>query len=120
MGLGRAQKISSHDEDIIKQLRRIVARVSTLAPESRVIAFGSLARNELTAESDLDLAVIVTNSVQIEELRRQIRTGFVVSHPWPVDLLIFNEDRYKARSTFGGICFDIAVDGVELYPEWKL
>ena len=120
MSLARSIKINTNDADVHEQLLRIVTRISSILPNSVIRAFGSLARGELTVESDLDISVIVPDDIDTQELRKKIRTGCILSHPWPLDLIFFNVSHYENRSKIGGVCFDIAEEGIELYPVWKL
>jgi uncharacterized protein len=71
-----------------------VKTVIEVAHPSRVFLFGSWPRGESTPESDLDLAVFVTNDRkdEIGELHTRIRHG-LRGIPMSVDLIIATESK---------------------------
>jgi predicted nucleotidyltransferase len=90
-----------------------------LARPSRVFIFGSWARGEATADSDLDLAVLVPEERrnEIPELRRQIGRQLEQIR-MSVDLIVVTEDYFwKFRSSINSIYYKIANQGKMIYEQ---
>lgn len=90
-----------------------------LARPSRVFIFGSWARGEATADSDLDLAVLVPEgrSSEIPELRSQINRQLAQMR-MSVDLIVVTEEYFaKFRSSINSIYYKIANQGKLIYEQ---
>lgn len=90
-----------------------------LARPSRVFIFGSWARGEATADSDLDLAVLVPDerSGEIPELRSQINRQLAQMR-MSVDLIVVTEEYFaKFRSSINSIYYKIANQGKLIYEQ---
>jgi predicted nucleotidyltransferase len=88
-----------------------------LARPSRVFIFGSWARGEATADSDLDLAVLVPEerSSEIPELRSQINRQLAQMR-MSVDLIVVTEEYFaRFRSSINSIYYKIANQGKLIY-----
>jgi uncharacterized protein len=90
-------RMVSHD--LIDQAGKLLAE--TAGAESQVILFGSHARGDAGADSDVDFLVIepvVENRlVEWERLRRALR-----DFPAPVDIVVLDEKRAKRRAKVPG------------------
>jgi predicted nucleotidyltransferase len=90
-----------------------------VAHPSRVFIFGSWARGEATAESDLDLAVLVPEERrgEIPELRRQINRQ-LESIRMTIDLILVTEDYFaRFRSSINSLYYKIANQGKLIYEQ---
>ena len=90
-----------------------------LARPSRVFIFGSWARGEATADSDLDLAVLVPEerSSEIPELRSQINRQLAQMR-MSVDLIVVTEEYFaRFRSSINSIYYKIANLGKLIYEQ---
>jgi len=88
-----------------------------VAHPSRVFLFGSWERGEATADSDLDLAVLVPaeRMNEIPELRRQISRQLEPMR-MSVDLILVTEEYFaKFRSSINSIYYKIAHQGKLVY-----
>jgi predicted nucleotidyltransferase len=85
--------------------------LSHIQPE-RIIFFGSSARNKMTTNSDLDVAIIFKESLALAKGKSDL-----LSHPfrWPVDYLFFTVEELKLKSETGGITEIIASEGEVVY-----
>lgn len=119
MAFAGFRKIAKDDINVQSSLKDYVERISVLYPQARLVAFGSLARDQLTAASDLDLAMIVSDEISPKDAYRKMK-AVNKPVPMPVDLLVFRKSDFEVRSNIGGVCFDIREDGKELYPNWEL
>jgi predicted nucleotidyltransferase len=84
-----------------------------VARPSRVFIFGSWARGEATADSDLDLAVLVPDErkSEIPDLRRQISRQLEPMR-MSIDLILVTEEYFaKFRSSINSIYYKIANQG---------
>ena len=90
-----------------------------MAHPSRVFIFGSWARGEATADSDLDLAVLVPDErkSEIPELRRQISRQLEPMR-MSIDLILVTEGYFaKFRSSINSIYNKIANQGKLVYEQ---
>ena len=69
MALARLSSVK-HD-DLMPQVQRFVDSVKNIAGVESVILFGPLARNEMTAASDIDLAIIVDHPSRVKSTKEQ-------------------------------------------------
>src|SRR5665213_460076 len=98
------------EQKVQEAVRRLVAAVDPLA----IIAFGSRARGEHRADSDLDLAVIldVPESEALDAVPGDIFKGLRM----PVDLLPIAKERYdRYRPWLNTVHRQIDREGVRLY-----
>lgn len=98
-------------------LEKIKAIVQGLIPDSRVILFGSRARNTHDAQSDYDLMVVIKQDYNYRRklaLRTELnkifgRVGI------PVDVLMNSENEIESKGQiFGHIVKTVLKEGVEL------
>ncbi|HPI40369.1 MAG TPA: nucleotidyltransferase domain-containing protein [Pseudobdellovibrionaceae bacterium] len=119
MSLAKLKDVNRRDPYFLNLLKKIVSRIIDVDKNARIYIFGSFVVDRFTAESDLDIAVIVpdhwSSRVFIEKI---YEVGFLSS--WPLDLLVFKEKDFAIKKEVGGVCVDIAESGVELYPQWRL
>lgn len=115
----RLQEKSNQDPYFKNLLRNLIHLIQKIEPHARVLIFGSFVKNKFTAESDIDLAVIVPDHWSQKDFLDQLYCAGPIS-TWPLDLLVFKKSYFEEKSMIGGVCFDIAELNVELYPHWRL
>jgi len=96
------------DESTIKQA---VGLLQQAAPGSTIIVFGSCARGEITADSDLDLLVVeprvTSRHEEMVRLRKVLRPLGV-----PADVLVASKDTFEYWSdTPNTIYYEVAREG---------
>ena len=99
--------------------QRINAFVKRMVDEfhpRRVVLFGSYAYGEPTADSDVDLLVVMPHqdppSVQAAEIRKRIRAGF------PMDLVVRSPAEIRRRLAMGDFFIrEIMERGQPLYED---
>lgn len=105
-------------ESSVPQVARdLVAGIVRGTQPERVILFGSHARGEATAESDVDLLVVLETDeepaeacVRVRRAARQARRGV------PLDVLVYTPDELDARLAAGDpLLRHILREGVVLY-----
>ena len=101
--------------DYTQAVQQLVDRVVETVHPLRVILFGSAARNEASARSDIDLLVVMPNGTHRRQtsqtLYRQIR-GIGV----PFDVLVATpKDLEIHRDNVGLIYRKVLQEGVEVY-----
>jgi predicted nucleotidyltransferase len=95
----------------------VVKKVIEIAKPSRVFLFGSWPRGESTADSDLDLAVLVSDDrkSEIGELHSQIRDG-LRGIPMSIDLIVASESHVaEFLSSVNSVYYKIVHRGKLVY-----
>lgn len=99
-------------EELIKEL---VERIVKAVQPQRIILFGSAARGEMTADSDIDLLILkqppFDPRADIALVRRALRgLGF------PFDILIMAVERFEeSKDVFGGMAYPANKTGKVIY-----
>lgn len=118
MSLLRLLPFPLDSEELKKLLHQVVNKLVLVEPKSKIFLFGSIASGQQNAESDIDLAVIIPDSLKVKQYLQSLKVHRPLCN-WPLDLIIFNEKSYKAKALVGGVCFEVANKGLELYPVWS-
>lgn len=99
------------DEQIKELIRRIVETTFTL----RIILFGSAARGEMSAASDIDVLVVVPDGSHRRKTAQQIYLN-LIGFGMPVDVVVATpSDLEKYGNSSGLIYREITREGRELY-----
>lgn len=101
--------------DVAQKLEHAVAMLREMTNPKRIILFGSHARGEADAGSDVDLMVVtphVENRVaETVRLSRALRTLRL-----PLDLVVVSESMFRDRSGAPGtVYFEAATEGKVVY-----
>lgn len=102
-------------KEIMKPLlNQLVLGITSCCTPDEIILFGSLARNEFTDGSDIDIALIFPDPNALLTGRKQIysQKPFI---DWPLDYLFFEREIFEKRKKIGGVAMLIADDGQTLY-----
>jgi uncharacterized protein len=98
MACQRAGRVPANIEDSIQEAVRLL--VEAAHPE-KIILFGSYARDDFTADSDLDFLVILSAvDDTFEEMMRMERV--LLSLSVPVDVLVYSADDVRERAHLRG------------------
>ena len=97
-----------------QKIKTFVGRVAAEFRPRRVILFGSYAYGEPTADSDVDLLVVMSHegppALQAAEIRKRVRAGF------PVDLVVRSPAEVRRRLGMGDLFIrEIMERGQPLY-----
>lgn len=100
------------DEEFI---RRVVARILSVASPAKIILFGSAAAGQMTADSDVDLLIVEEGPIdrRAEYVRiRQALRGM----GRPFDILFITTDWFEAsKNVIGGIAYPAHHHGKVIY-----
>jgi predicted nucleotidyltransferase len=101
------------DRFLVALVRRIVA----VSGATRVILFGSRARNEEREDSDVDLFVIVPGSAEERDIKRRAISHALFDRRIPLDVIVCTEDDVRQATSLGDpfIVDDILREGQVLY-----
>lgn len=80
----------------------VVADVVRAFDPAKVIVFGSVARDEARADSDLDLLVLLD---EVDPRQRRVLMGRIrraIEAPIPIDVLVAGVDEYESRRHVNG------------------
>lgn len=85
---------------------------------TRIVIYGSYARNEQTSESDVDIAVIVKNEIDQSKLN-QIVSKYELEANKVLSVLDINEKKYNMYKKHSTFYKNIEKEGIELWRENK-
>ncbi|MGH9940272.1 MAG: nucleotidyltransferase domain-containing protein [Blastocatellia bacterium] len=115
----------SSDQEVIRSSRQVderflsalVRRIVEVSGATRVILFGSRARNEERADSDVDLFVIVPGQAEERDVKRRAISRALVDRWIPLDIIVRTEDDVRRSASLGDpfIVDDILREGRVLY-----
>lgn len=98
-----------------EKLAELVRRIVQSAHPAQIILFGSQARGDATADSDLDIMVVeehVQDAVQEAARLHGLLRGLVL----PVEVVVVAKSKFEYwRDTPGNVYFEAALDGKCLY-----
>jgi predicted nucleotidyltransferase len=81
----------------------------------RILLFGSFARNDYGARSDLDLLIILQRSD--ESASERIGRFLAYAPAYPTDMLVYTKEELQARIAGGDAFLNRAVrESIQLYP----
>jgi hypothetical protein len=104
----------NNNSNALSIIREITYR---LIPGSRILLFGSRARNDNSSDSDFDFLVITKDTIDIREkrtLKSMIRKE-LAKFKIPADVLIQSEEEVNSKKNINGhIIKQVIKDGVAL------
>ncbi|MGH9839536.1 MAG: nucleotidyltransferase domain-containing protein [Blastocatellia bacterium] len=114
-----------NDHEIIRASRQVderflaalVRRIVAVSGATRVILFGSRARNEERDDSDVDLFVIVPGQAEERDVKRRAISRALFERRIPLDIIVRTEDDVRRATSLGDpfIVDDILREGRVLY-----
>jgi len=98
----------------LKGIQQIVQQIVDRFHPRKVILFGSYARGTPTADSDVDLLVVMETDEN--PLHTAARISASIDHPFPLDILVFRPSELQASFERQGIfATEVMTNGVVLY-----
>ncbi len=79
-----------------------------------VLAFGSRARGDALADSDLDLIVVSERFRDVPFLQRSARLLDELAPPYPIDVLCYTPEEFARKRAELGIVSQAVEDGIAL------
>lgn len=112
LGVGMNVEIQTEVERCLVEFRKICSEV-------RVIVFGSSIDEAVKSPRDIDLLVVVPQSVDFKSTRRRILA--ITRTTWPLDIVVIPDDflREKLRASCNFYAF-IYNEGVEIGTQQKV
>jgi len=101
---------------LISDLRRFRRRISSRYVIDRMILFGSHARREAHEHSDVDLIIVSSSFGRRNAVDRAYPLRLHWDMDYPVDLLCYTPEEFRALSRRGGLVREALKEGVEV-PE---
>lgn len=96
-------------------LRDLMGRVLAVANPRRVLLFGSAARGDAHAESDLDILVVVDEGTPRRPTAQAIYRN-LVGFPAPVDVIVATQSGLDQFGKSPGLIYQPALnEGLEIY-----
>ena len=105
-------------EDMVSNetIRQVAHQIAEAFQPRKVILFGSYARGEQTANSDVDLLVLT--DADIPDDRGAAIRKFLWQHNFPIDIVVRSTASFEEfRDVFGSLSYEVATDGVTLYEQ---
>ncbi len=105
------KKMKNYSQVLSSLLKRIVEEIKPL----RVILFGSVARNTMSEESDIDLLVVMPEGTHRRHTAQLIYKNIRnIGVPFDV-LVVTDRDLEKHKNSMGLIYQEILAEGIEVY-----
>ena len=105
----------THMDDEQQLLMRVVNRLTTWSSPARVIVFGSVATGTATADSDLDLLIVLDD---VADTRREsVRLREVLGDVgMPVDVIVMSTAHFEeTKDVIGGVAYPAHKYGRVIY-----
>jgi predicted nucleotidyltransferase len=101
-------------QDELKMLTKII--INTV-PVRRILLFGSYARNEQRADSDLDIFVVMPTETEIREIDAMILIRRAIRNlkSMPVDIVVSKENGFNQRIATHAFEQEVVREGMVLY-----
>jgi uncharacterized protein len=113
--LSRSKPRIDHPQELDRLVRRLVEQVDPVA----IYLFGSRARGEGEPDSDYDLMVVVADGAPADGIRTWLR-DIHRSHRLPMDVVPIDASGFALwRHEVGTLSFEVANDGIRLYPSGR-
>ena len=101
--------------DVSREIDQLVSLIVAEVHPLRVVLFGSAARGDMTADSDIDLLVVVPDGTHRFHTMQQLY-GRIRGVTLPFDVLVATVSDIDARGDTPGLVYrDALRDGKELY-----
>ena len=106
-----SKKMKNYSQVLSSLLKRIVEEINPL----RVVLFGSVARNTMSEESDIDLLVVMPEGTHRRHTAQLIYKN-IRNIEIPFDVLVVTDrDLEKYKNSTGFIYQEILAEGIEVY-----
>lgn len=105
--------------DVSEEIKTVLKELSSLCPDVRVMLFGSFSQGTASDSSDLDLAVILPDAVDLKIFKKDFyktRTRIQI----PVDFIFRNQSQFANLGSDNPVDDEIRQNGIELFPRWNL
>jgi len=105
----------THMDDEQQLLTQVVSRLRTSSSPARVILFGSVATGSATADSDLDLLVVLDDvaDARAESIRLRDALGDL---GMPIDVIVMSTERFEeTKHVIGGVAYPAHKYGRVIY-----
>jgi HEPN domain-containing protein/predicted nucleotidyltransferase len=100
-------------------LEELVRRILAVTRPDKIILFGSAATGQMTADSDIDLLIVLPTATKSREIAAAIRSA-IGSVPNAVDVHVIGAERFEATKTVvGGIAYPAHKYGRVLYQRTR-
>lgn len=96
-----------------KEAQNIVDSLVKKIKVSEVYLFGSVASDQFTKDSDIDLLLVFENQDLLEHAKKIIY-GKPLSTVG-VDYILKTKEEFDKRKSIGGVCFEVLQHGVQLF-----
>lgn len=113
-GVAKRSAATSGGIGLPEAVHSVVAEIAGRFRPYRVILFGSYARGESHADSDVDLLVIM--ETRKRPLHAAAEVAAAVAHPLPLDILVYRPLQWQAAVRSGtAFASQVQSEGIVLY-----
>jgi len=98
----------------LEEIREIARRIAERFHPRKIVLFGSYAAGAATADSDVDLLVVMETAEP--PLHTAARIASAVDHPFPLDIVVFRPSKLKESfERKGSFATTVMTEGTVLY-----
>jgi len=105
----RSLQVREHPE-----IRRLARLIGDKFNPHRIVLFGSCSRGTQTADSDVDLLIIMDSTIR--NVKQALEISRAVPHPFPMDIIVYKPGEVERRISGGDtVLEDMLKEGLVLY-----
>lgn len=98
--------------DGVSLARELIIKILSQRPLVKAVLFGSSAEGKNTADSDLDILLVIPDSEEPQDYYKIVTAPFFSKVA--VDWLILKESDFDEKKNIGGVCFVADKKGINL------
>lgn len=97
-------------EDVRQEVEPAIEKIRAAINPEAIYLFGSLARDEFTDQSDIDLLIVMNQPSQIKLARQKVAKLRPLSR-FPMDIIWMSADDFNRKSQTGGVAQIVKEEG---------
>lgn len=119
MGLAESlfhQTVSADSTVFIETIKSVIEDVLNVSPTAEVYVFGSVARQQATNNSDLDILINVSENENYKDVRKRFYE-IKKRYPFKVDIVFVQNKVFQKKDS--SLLQEIENEMIQVYPVWN-